>query len=58
MPLDQLPAALVTPSRDQTVAKFLRDWLLRSPNSRPDPGGEPYMKAQIYADQAKKEGRV
>ena len=52
MPLDQLPAALVTPSRDQLVQRFLRDWLIRSPNSRPDPGGEPYMKAQIYADQA------
>ena len=52
MPLDQLPSTLVTPSRDQSVQKFLRDWLLRSPNSRADPGGEPYMKAQVYSDQA------
>ena len=47
-----LPAALVLPTRDQVRDWWLRDYGLRNPGARIDPGTEPYIKASVYADAA------
>ena len=52
MPIDQLPGALIVPSRAQLVSWFLRDWQLYSPRSRVDKGSEAFLRASVYADQA------
>lgn len=50
MPLDPLPGQLVVPTRAQSRDLILRDWGFRSPSAVLTAGGEPYLKASIFAD--------
>lgn len=46
-----LPGQLVVYSRDVVVAKYLRDYKLRHPVADVGPGTQPYLDAQVFADQ-------
>jgi hypothetical protein len=50
MPLDPLPGQLVVPTRSQSRDLILRDWGIRNPAAVLTTGGEPYLKASIFAD--------
>ena len=45
-----LPAALNLPTRNQVRDWWIRDYRLRNPSARTDPGTEPFLKASVYAD--------
>ncbi len=50
MPLDPLPGQLVVPTRTQSRDTILRDWGFRNPSAVLTAGGEPFLKASIFAD--------
>ena len=50
--LPPLNGTLNVPTRDQSRNLWLRDYQLRNPGARIDPGTEPYLKASTYADSA------
>ena len=52
MPLDPLPGQLVVYTRTQSRDLILRDWGFRNPSAVLTAGGEPYLKASVYADAA------
>jgi hypothetical protein len=48
--LQPLPSGLITPTRNQLIQYFLRDYAIHNPTARIDPGSEPYLKASVMAD--------
>lgn len=50
MPLDILPAKLVTLTRDQRRDRFIRDLVIRNPQALTLPGTDPYLDANVFAD--------
>lgn len=50
MPRDVLPEQLITPSRDEIVRRYERDWLLRAVGAKVGPSTEPGIKARLVAD--------
>lgn len=50
--LDDLPGALVVPTRDAERDKWLRSYRFRDPSSDTSPGTEPYIRASVFADAA------
>ena len=51
MPKEVLPGKLVTPTRDELIRRFERDYQLRVPGAKVGPSTEPGIKARIVADQ-------
>ena len=50
MPLDVLPSQIVTFTRDESRANYLRDYSIRNPSGSTLPNQQPYVDASVLAD--------
>lgn len=50
MPLDKFSATFHVKSRQEIVARYLKDYLFRQPGARTGPGSVPYVDAHVLAD--------
>lgn len=50
MPLDELPGRIVTFTRDEIRARYLRSYRLRNPKALTEEGTQPFVDASSFAD--------